>query len=146
MSFINDFRLSLEKKKAQDKIAFCLEGDDDSLGIILEKLLDKEVPRAVEGLLTNFQGLEISFPRHFSIYKWSDMVLLENRFLCFAVMNENVKICFDTQELNTAKEWDIMNYSNRYLITHTTASFLTNKVWAWINRSRIVWEEEVYPN
>lgn len=66
----------------------------------------------------------------------NDIELLENRFLKFSVINNNEIICFDTLEINSAGEWDILNYNNKFVITKTIPSFLTNKIWAWIDRDK----------
>ena len=66
----------------------------------------------------------------------NDIELLENRFLKFSIINNNEIICFDTLEINSAGEWDILNYNNKFVITKTIPSFLTNKIWAWIDRDK----------
>jgi hypothetical protein len=62
----------------------------------------------------------------------------------FSRVNGIEIICFDTNNINSANEWDIVNYSNNYLITKTIESYLTNKIWAFVDREREFWKQEQY--
>lgn len=57
---------------------------------------------------------------------------------------DNVIIAFDCSKKNEAGEWDIINYQSKYVITKTLSSFLNNKIWAWLDRKRRFWVEELY--
>lgn len=74
-----------------------------------------------------------------------NLSLFNNRYLQFATI-EDVVIAMDVLKRNEAKEWDILNFNTKYLITKTLGSFLNNKVWAWLDRGRRIWEEECYNN
>ena len=69
--------------------------------------------------------------------------LLNSHYLQFAIIDDII-IAIDIQTTNEAKEWDIINYNTNYLITKTLESFFVNKVWAWLDRQRTIWKEEVY--
>jgi hypothetical protein len=69
--------------------------------------------------------------------------LLNNQYLQFAIIDDII-IAIDIQKTNEAKEWNIINYNTKYLITKTLESFFSNKVWAWLDRQRTIWKEEVY--
>lgn len=58
----------------------------------------------------------------------------------------NVIIAFDCSRKNEADEWDIINYQSKYIITKSLSSFLNNKIWAWLDRKRNIWIEELYDN
>ncbi|MEA4936464.1 MAG: hypothetical protein VB102_07460 [Paludibacter sp.] len=85
-------------------------------------------------ILCNNRGLRLLPPM--------ELELIDEKFLLFAKINNIENICFDTSNINFASEWDIVNYSNNYLITKTISSFLSNKVWAWIERGRKIWDQE----
>jgi hypothetical protein len=101
-----------------------------------------DFPENVLFILKNLKSITINHPRLFYFYSMCDVKILENNYLHFALLNDNQQICFDTSKINSAGEWDIINYENKYLITMTISSFLTNKVWAWIDRGRQIWREE----
>ncbi len=60
----------------------------------------------------------------------------------FATFDRSSCVAFDITQLNDAGEWDIINHATGFRVTHTLASFLTNKTWAWIDRQRPVWRDE----
>lgn len=69
--------------------------------------------------------------------------LLDNRFLPFAQI-ENHVFCLDTQKLNCANQWNILEYHTKHLVTLTIGSFLLNKIWAWLDKGRTIWKDESY--
>ena len=69
---------------------------------------------------------------------------IDNRFLQLAKIG-SVIISFDRSVINEAGEWNIVNQNSSYIITKTLSSFLNNKVWAWLERSREIWGEELFP-
>lgn len=70
------------------------------------------------------------------------LALLEYHYLQFAQI-DNIIIAADIRKTNEANEWDIINYETKYVITKTFESFFANKVWAWLDRKRTIWKEEV---
>jgi len=143
MNFLNEFTLALEKRREKNKLSFFLVNEDVSK-IQLEELTKISIPVNVLNMLISLNGLLIREPRSFELLKFSEMKVVNSRYLLFARMNENQNICFDMHKLNSASEWDIVNYENGFVITKTSSSFLTNKIWAWIDRSRTIWMQEFY--
>lgn len=72
-----------------------------------------------------------------------NLVLLEYHYLQFAQI-DNIIIAADIRKTNEANEWDIIYYDTGFVITKTFESFFANKVWAWLDRKRTIWKEEVY--
>ena len=72
-----------------------------------------------------------------------NLVLLDDNYLQFAQIND-VIIAADLRKINEANEWDIINYDTGFVITKTFESFFANKVWAWLDRKRTIWKEEIY--
>jgi hypothetical protein len=48
----------------------------------------------------------------------------------------------DLRDINEAGERNIVNYQTNFVITKTMASFLNNKIWAWLDRGRKIWQKE----
>ena len=71
------------------------------------------------------------------------LALLNNNYLQFAKIDD-VIIAVDIRKTNEANEWNIVNYETKYVITKTFESFFANKVWAWLDRKRVIWKEEIY--
>lgn len=71
------------------------------------------------------------------------LAFLNNNYLQFAQI-DNIVIVVDIQKTNEANEYNIINYETKYVITKTFESFFANKVWAWIDRKRTFWKEEIY--
>ena len=142
MQFVDEFIKALNKKQGTNKISCVIDAGNFECNNIGQENLN--YPESVKTLYSKVNGLKITEPRAFELLKLKEIILIDDRYLLFALMNENQKICFDTSSYNTANEWDIIEIENKYIITRTLASFLTNKIWAWIDRSRTIWKEESY--
>lgn len=70
-----------------------------------------------------------------------DIHVINCRFLQLARIG-SVNIAFDRNKINEAGEWDIINLDSSFVITKTLSSFLNNKIWAWLERSREIWKDE----
>ena len=100
-----------------------------------------QIPEPVLCFYEKYDSLKINKPRYFEILALDKTVLIDNKYLLFSFMNTE-KIAFDISYINSAKEWDIVSISSKYIITKTFSSYLTNKMWAWIDRGREVWKDE----
>ena len=67
---------------------------------------------------------------------------LDGRLMPFATFDHRRRTAFDPSSIRVADQWDIVNPDTGFRVTHTFASFITNKVWAWIDRNRPVWLDE----
>lgn len=88
---------------------------------------------------SNLHGLSVKYENRTIEFYFG--ALLDNRYLPFARIEKHL-FCFDTQKLNKASQWDILEYHSKYLVTLTIGSFLLNKVWAWLDKGRVIWENE----
>lgn len=102
------------------------------------------MPKSISAFYEVIHFIEITFPRKIIIMSPQNMILFDERYLCFSIINETEKICFDISRLNNENEWDIINFNNNFLITTSFKSYITNKLWAWIDRQRHIWKEEFY--
>lgn len=103
-----------------------------------------DIRDSVPGSLVEFyrfcNGFHVASP-HLDVFGL-DALQRDGDFLEFAIFDRSHCVAFDTTELNDAGEWDIINPATGFRLTHTLASFLTNKTWAWIDRQRPVWSDE----
>ena len=107
-----------------------------------ESKLGLEFPKEVVSLYQSFNGLSVEKPM-LKIHCIKDLAnsagLIE-----FAVFNGSEPVAFNSSKINQAGQWSIVNADTGFEITLTLASFLTNKVWAWLHRGREIWAEETY--
>jgi uncharacterized protein YcgL (UPF0745 family) len=144
IKYIEDFDRAIAKKSVKKSISYVFNNKKDSSKKITEYLSNFDIPENVVQFLLLFNGLTIDKPRLLKILDFNEIKIIENQFLFFALINETEKICFDMSNLNNSNEWNIVSYESKFLITKTLSSFLTNKVWAWIERGRTIWKEEFY--
>ena len=82
-----------------------------------------------------------------SIYNDARKIIFEikqNDNLISLAKIEKHNISIDISEKNLAGEYNIVNGDTGYIITKTLASFLNNKIWAWLDRGRNIWKIEKY--
>lgn len=103
-----------------------------------------DFPPIVKQYFDKIEHFQIESPRHFEILPLNEILLLDDQFLLFSFINKNEKICFDISHINESDQWDIVNFNNKYLITKTLSSYLINKLWAWVDRERVIWQQEYY--
>lgn len=142
--FLNQFKSALEKKRNKGVISYSLNHNVNVSEEQIMTLLGENIPSNVKVMLMDFGAFKIDKPRSFELLEFSDLKIIRERFLLFAIINDVENICFDMRKINSANEWDIINIKDEFIITHTLSSFFTNKVWAWIDRSRTIWKEEIY--
>jgi hypothetical protein len=144
MNYLIDFKNALSKRLKNSRIecVFCNEINCKEDILILSNI---NIPINIEQYITNYTPIIIQKINHsIELLKISDFEIIDNRFLMFSRVNGIEIICFDTNNINSANEWDIVNYSNNYLITKTIESYLTNKIWAFVDREREFWKQEQY--
>lgn len=129
-----DFSLSLKKWEKKGKISILYDKQEIKDNIEKSILLPLFYHN-LSGLIVKKESRMICF---------TNPIILDDKYMLFAIMNEIEKICFDMNTLNEANEWNIINYGSKYVITKTLSSFLNNKLWAWIDRGRFIWNKEYY--
>ena len=146
VNFIKDFSRRIEKLKKTNMIECSIAYCENHADLIIVEGKKLEFPSNILHFYNHILFLNITQPRQLEILSIKNMSTIENRYLHFSIINFTEKICFDMLRKNDADEWDIINLSNKFIITKTIGSFLTNKVWAWIDRGREIWKEENYIN
>jgi hypothetical protein len=144
MDYINNLAKRIEKLKTEDQIVCSIEYSKHKNGLITVKGMKINFPGNILCFYDVIRCLNIEKPHHLEILSIENMSIIENRYLHFSTINSVEKIYFDMSKTNSANEWNIINLSNNFEITLTIGSFLTNKVWAWIDRGREIWKEETY--
>lgn len=141
---INEFNNSLAKKVDSGKITCNFDFFESDI-IKNEFLMNDYFPENIYSYFENYKPVEISNKNNsIKLLPISEVIYINKKYLQFAKINNEIIICFDTSRKNSAEEWDIINFSNNFLITKTISSFLTNKIWAWIERNRMIWAIESY--
>ncbi len=85
-------------------------------------------------------GFRVSSP-HLDVFG-AKVLQKDGELVKFAIFDQSNCVAFDTSQLNDAGEWDIINLATGFRLTHTLASFMTNKTWAWIDWRRPVWRDD----
>ena len=135
---IRDVEKNLKKQDAKYLInAGVSEGEIEKS----QTLLGETFPEQVADFYRSCNGLNVT--EKLEIYKLEDLQK-DGALIEFAIFDNKHSIAFDISSLNIAGQWDIVNSKNHFIITHTMASFITNKIWAWLHRERKVWDEERY--
>ena len=88
---------------------------------------------ACNGLKTNDPALEI---------KPLSELVIEQAKIEFAVFNKQHSLSFDLSCINEAGQWDIINSKTEFKVTKTMAGFWSNKIFAWLDKGRPIWQEE----
>ena len=143
MEFIKDVQCALENRKS--KIKFIITKKNYTNKQFSMDFLDLKFPLPIINFYTQIESLKIIEPKYFEIIDLMHFELIDNKYLLFSIVSDE-KICFDISNTNSAGEWNIICLSNNFLITKTFSSYLTNKIWAWVDRGREIWKEEFYNN
>ena len=109
---------------------------------ISEKNLQVVFPQQFRLFYTHFNGLVVRVP--FLEILGLDCLTKNLNLIHFANIDRGNRICFDCSKLNAAKQWNIVNCQDGFIITLTLASFWSNKIWAWIDKKREIWMETDY--
>lgn len=106
-----------------------------------EQSLAVVFPSQVRDFYQFYNGLRVEEP-HLEILSIEEIRYQKAPLLHFATVNREHQVCFDTSRINEAGQWDIVT-ADGHRITLTMASFWSNKLWAWIDKRRHIWESEV---
>jgi hypothetical protein len=143
-TYIKILLQTLVNKKKQGKIDYTINFSEDNVFNEISDIEQLQFPQSVVSFYNVVERLKINNPRFFEILPISEIKLLNGKLLCFSIINRSEKICFDTEKLNSAGEWDIVEFKSNYVITKTLSSYISNKLWAWVERDRKIWDEEIF--
>ncbi|QQS36619.1 MAG: SMI1/KNR4 family protein [Ignavibacteriales bacterium] len=109
---------------------------------LYEARLNVKFPEQVKEFYSQINGLSVDSPA-LEVYNL-DKVFVRNGLLYFGRFDNQYEVAFKFDKINMANQWDIVNPQNSYCITHTMASFWSNKIQVWLKNRREVWNEEKY--
>jgi hypothetical protein len=146
-SYITTFLNTLNKNKFHVQFSILVEEDTERVCKILNgSSILYTIPESIKLFYSSINTLEIhSNNSSFQLYPLEEVFIEHEKkdTVIFAQIN-NTPLCFVTNKVNEAGEWDIVNGLTGFVITKTVASFFTNKIWAWVNKGRQIWAVENY--
>jgi hypothetical protein len=104
-----------------------------------EQRLAVRFPAQVKQFYQHYNGLSIDLPP-LAVLALEHLTFLSTDCLHFATVNQRHQLCFNCSDLNAAGQWDIVTAGDSSRITLTMASFWSNKLWAWIDKGRPIWQ------
>lgn len=132
------FAASLLRRSETRSLEYELRTPKDSSEVVVE--LSRLVPHWPTPIVEFYQfcdGFQISNP-HLDVAP-VERLRVDGGKIPFATFDHQHRVAFDPSSINVADQWDIVNAETGFLVTHTMASFITNKVWAWVDRGKRIW-------
>lgn len=140
MIYVDDFIRRIEKMISTDQISAIIK--INSKFEYKNIPFANNIPQGISDLYCKLNSLQIIYPRQFELLPIEQFRLINDKYLYFATINHIEKLGFNILQTNVAGEWDIVNTNNDFRITYTLGSFLTTKIWRWINWGKEIWQEE----
>lgn len=140
MIYVDDFIHRIEKMISTDQISAIIK--INSKFEYKNIPFANNIPQGISDLYCKLNSLQIIYPRQFELLPIEQFRLINDKYLYFATVNHIEKLGFNILQTNVAGEWDIVNTNNDFRITYTLGSFLTTKIWRWINWGKEIWQEE----
>jgi len=137
---IEHLKINLEKRCLKERLIYeiCSPVPEAVLDSI-EKKLNKVLPSQIRMFYKHYNGLIVIDP-FLEILPIEKLEINSEQKIYFARVAESHKLCFDASHYNDAGQWNILNQQSYYLVTLTFASFWSNKIWAWIDRKKNIWD------
>jgi hypothetical protein len=139
---IDSFIRAIKKKKESGNIDYQLALNTIEKPLENIQIKGINVPENISTFYLKISSLYICAPRCLELLSPMNFEIIDERYIWFSTINKVNKICFDFKCLNSAEEWNIIHLDTKYIITQTLSSYITNKIWAWIDRERKIWENE----
>jgi len=147
--FVTDFINTIQKKVAKKSISCTIRLEKDmqandctDVGYTFDVNI---LPQSVRLFYSYVHYINIYAPKHFELLSLQQMYCIDHRYIVFSKMDKINLIAFDIGNYNRIDdEFDIVSVHDKYIITKTFSSFITNKVWAWVNRGRVIWKQEFF--
>ena len=140
---LEEFETNLKKRADRSQVQYTLNPGASAQQILdAEKRLGK-LPKQVCLFYSHFNGLSMSQP-FLRILGLECLNKDQDGKVPFCTFEDDVTLCFNTAGLNDADQWTIENYKSHYVVTLSLASFWSNKIFAWIDHRRHVWEQEKF--
>ena len=105
-----------------------------------EQKLGVSFPARIRQFYRSYNGLRVEDP-HLEVLPVEHLSFSMSDRLHFATLNWSQHRYFDVSHINEAEEWDILS-ADGFRVTLTMASFWSNRMWAWIEKKRPIWQPE----
>jgi cell wall assembly regulator SMI1 len=142
---LEHLRLQFQERERHGAFSCCVAppaSDEDILEA--EQRLNVSFPQQVKMFYQCLNGLRVESPP-LEILPIERLHRDSEARLHFATLDGSRQLFFDTSHLNEAAQWDIIG-ADGFRVTLTMASFWSNKIWAWIDKRRAIWQDEYPPN
>ena len=138
---LEHFASRFQKLSQQRELNYSLSSPASHEEILnAERRLGVSFPAQVKLFYQNFNGLRIADPQ-LDVLPLEKLSLAAPNRLHFATVDTNRPLYFDVSYLNEAEQWNIVT-ADDYRVTLTMASFWSNKIWAWVEKRRSIWQDE----
>ncbi len=137
---LNKLEPQFVKVSKEIGFSYRLEGGATRNGIDeTENRLELTLPKQIKLFYSHFNGISVDDPG-LTIFAVETLSFDATKRLHFATFDFRHNVYFDASKINVADQWNIVGEDN-FLITHTMASFWSNKIWHWLKHRRSVWME-----
>lgn len=106
-----------------------------------EATLNIIFPQQMRQFYLSYNGITVEEPP-IEIAALSQLKFIATSHLYFATVDKSHSLYLDVSTLNAAGQWDICVVETNYRVTLTLASFWSNKLWAWVEKKRPIWQEQ----
>lgn len=139
---LEDVAKHLERRAQQRGLRYIL-GLPASPGVIAETeaRLGVVLPGQVARFYQHYDGLLVEDPP-LDLLPLARLAFVAPQHLHFATIAHQHQLCFDVSRTNEAGQWDIVTLAGEGRVTLTIASFWSNKLWAWLDKGRAIWQPE----
>jgi hypothetical protein len=111
--------------------------DDEML--CAERRLGISFPAQVGLFYRSFNGLRVDDPP-LEVLPIERLNFASPNRVHFATLDGGRPLYFNVSRINEAGQWDIVS-ADDYRVTLSMASFWSNKIWAWVEKRRAIWQE-----
>jgi hypothetical protein len=109
-----------------------------------EARVNGAAPPQVAMFYRHCNGLSVAAPK-VDVFPIEDLHRKEPGLVPFCRFDGRHELSFDVRQRNAADEWTIINADTGFQVTLTLASFLFNKLFAWVKKQRPIWGPESWP-
>jgi len=140
---LEHLNLQLKKRARRGAFSYCVSApvSDESI-LEAARRLRVSFPIQVKCFYKQYNGFRVDNPP-LEVLPIDELTRESDTRVRFATLDNCRSLFFDVAGLNEAGQWDVIA-ENGFRITLTMASFWSNKIWAWIDKRRTIWERQAF--
>jgi hypothetical protein len=142
---LEHFKKNLQKNQdLKSEFSFSISKGASNLNFKqVEEKLNISIPEKTKEFYLIHNGFKTNQPDFelLSLDNWSKS---KNEQIHFATFDSDIKVCFNTENINSANQWTIINQDSKYEITLSMSSFWSNKIWHWLRNEKKIWNDEYW--